>query len=56
MSEAHWTRDDLKKLKELYAKAVKDGVEIFKFQGNDLLVTYAKYLIEHLDSTFKGRR
>ena len=41
----------LPKLKEDYEKN-KDK-EIFKFQGEDILTVYAKYVIEYLESVLK---
>ena len=43
----------LAKLKEQHAEAVKLGSKAFTFEGRILLVSYAKYLIEHLDNKFK---
>ncbi len=47
-------RPKLAKLKVLYDKAVKARQEQFVFEGNDLLVSYAKYLIEYLESRIGG--
>lgn len=43
------TKDNVKKFKKAYNKAVKDGKAVFKFEGQDVLVSYAKYMIEHLN-------
>lgn len=43
-------RQKLSNLKRAYTNALKDKKEVFKFEGNDLLVSFAKYLIEYLDS------
>jgi len=40
-------------VKQLYERAIAAGVEAFKFEGHDVLVTYAKYLIEYLEDRFK---
>lgn len=49
-------RNSLARLKRIYNKALKDGKtknDVIKFEGNDLLIGYAKYLIEYLESRFK---
>jgi hypothetical protein len=38
------------KLKTEYSKAKSDNIEIFVFQGHELLTDYAKYLLEYLES------
>lgn len=43
------TRDALR---VAYNQAVKDGKELFVFQGDEYLVAYAKYLLEFLDNEF----
>lgn len=37
-------------LKSAYAKAVESEVETFIFQGEELHVGFAKYLIEHIEN------
>lgn len=49
MSEIQFTRVKFKALKRAYQKAVDDELEMFQFEGHDLLVSYAKYLIEYLE-------
>ena len=44
---------ELKKLKRLYNKALKNNVETFFFQGKEILVGYAKYLIQYLEGRMK---
>lgn len=39
-------------LKKAYNKAKKDNKKVFEFEGNQLLVDYAKYLIEYLEPKF----
>lgn len=48
------TLDDLVELRCSYSRAVKNGMDTFKFKGHDVLVAYAKYLIEYLESLNKG--
>lgn len=50
-----FTPESLKALKRAYNKAVKDGQDRFTFNGQPLLVSYAKYLIEFLEAAFKER-
>ena len=40
----------LKKLKKAYDKAMKANRDTFLFEGHALFGSYAKYLIEYLDS------
>ena len=54
MSE-YWTPLDLKHLKKEYEKAVAEGKEVFKFEGNDVLVVHVKVLIQILTERFKGK-
>tara|TARA_Y100000310_G_C20388981_1_gene671848 strand:+ start:390 stop:734 length:345 start_codon:yes stop_codon:yes gene_type:complete len=39
---------DLEKLIPLYEKAVEDEQDVFMYEGQEVLTTYAKYLIEFL--------
>lgn len=41
--------EDLPELKKSYQKALKDIKESFDFKGREVLVAYAKYLIEYLE-------
>lgn len=50
MAEMIITKQSLKKLKSEYEKAVKDEKESFIFEGHELLVSYAKYLIEYAET------
>lgn len=45
-------RQDLISLKRSYSVAIKQQRAVFRFKGCDLLVSYAKYLIEFLDERF----
>jgi hypothetical protein len=53
MKKIYFTREKLTELKKAYHKARIKGQTEFKFEGQDVLVAYAKYLIEHLDTKFK---
>lgn len=47
---------DLAAIKGLYKKAVSAGDEQFKYKDTDILVAYAKYLIEYMETIMKGER
>jgi hypothetical protein len=47
---------ELKTLKKDYDKAVEDGEQSFTFKGREVLVSYAKYMIEYLEGEFKKQR
>jgi hypothetical protein len=47
-----FTPEKLKELKAEYKKAVDAGQETFMFEDSELLVSYAKYMIEYLNSQF----
>ena len=53
MNSITFTPNKLLLLKLKYAKAVTDGAESFVFEEHELLVTYAKYLIEYLEGRMK---
>jgi len=40
------------RLKTEYKKSVDNNIEMFIFDGHELLTAYAKYLIEYLESKF----
>lgn len=42
-----------KRLKKTYDKALEEKKESFVFQGHELLVAYAKYLLEYLKSKYE---
>lgn len=48
-----FTQKDLDALKVEYDKAIKENKDQFVFDKHVLLVSYAKYLIEYLESQFK---
>lgn len=41
-----WPKDLVRQFKRTYERALKDGKPVFQFQGQDILVKYAQYLIE----------
>ena len=50
-----WMRELLEKLKKAQVEAVERGQRQFVFEGQDVLVAYAKYLIEYLEGVLKPR-
>jgi hypothetical protein len=48
-----YTQEKFNALKKAYAKALEAKQASFKFEGNELLVPFAKYLIEYLGTRFK---
>ena len=55
MPTVNWTKDKLERFRKAYV-AAKDGGNdaIFKFEGYEFVVGYAKYLIEYLDGRFRN--
>ena len=49
----NFDKPKFEKFKKVYAKAIEDGKTKFVFEGKDILVTYAKYMIEYLDGILK---
>jgi hypothetical protein len=53
MAVISWTRPMLERFKIAYQKAKMatgpDGNGVFKFDGSDFVLGYAKYLIEYLE-------
>lgn len=47
-----FTKEKLERLRRAYRLAERQKVETFTFDGHELLVRYAKYLIEYLDTKF----
>jgi hypothetical protein len=44
---------DFQVLKNLYNKAMEQGEDQFRFKGREILVNYAKYLIQYLEPKFE---
>ena len=55
MKMINFDRQKLKELKTLYNKAVKESKESFTYNGDEYLTSYAKYMIEYLDSQFNNK-
>lgn len=54
MKEINWTLPMLKRFKRAYKLAKMKAEDPFMFDGNEFVISYAKYLIEYLDSKFGG--
>jgi hypothetical protein len=52
MRTIDFDKEKLNELKAAYHKAKRENLEQFDFEGQTLLVSYAKYLIEYLDLQF----
>jgi hypothetical protein len=52
MKNINFTKAKLATLKKKYDKARMEGHEQFQFEGQTILVAYAKYLIEYLEMQF----
>lgn len=52
--EVSFTLEKYKALQVAYDRAVLARVHVFKFEGRDYLVDYAKYLLEYLKGRFEG--
>ena len=53
MKQLSWTKEAFLKFKKAYELALNQKNESFFFEGNEFLVSYAKYLIEYLEPQFK---
>lgn len=49
-----FTQEKFEQLKKAYAVAVKAEQTQFTFEGNVVMVDYAKYLIEYLNNRFRS--
>lgn len=45
----------LSELKKARDKAIEEGKDQFTFKDNELLVSFAKYLIQHLENVYEAR-
>ena len=55
MNYINFDRPKLTRLKTASEQAKKNGEDCFTFDGEKILVSYAKYLIEYLESEFTKR-
>ena len=47
------TVNNINQFKEMYDSAVSEGIDIFIFEGSEVLTSYAKYVIEYFDTVLK---
>lgn len=47
-------RQKLDRLKQRYNEAVKNGEELFVFEGGEYVIGYAKHVIEYLEQRLSG--
>lgn len=52
-NELLMNKEEYFKLKSLYKKAIENNELLIEFQGNKLLVSYTKYLLEHLKNKYE---
>jgi hypothetical protein len=52
---AELTKDNLKSFIEAYDKAIEDDLKYFTFEGEQVLVTYAKYLLQYINENLKTK-
>lgn len=50
----NFTLEKLSNFKKYYNAAIKEHKESFIFEEHEFLVSYAKYLIEYLETIFGG--
>ena len=50
------SKADLERLKTAYRRAVDAGETQFTFDGHELVVSYAKYLIEYVEGQLKRKK
>lgn len=48
-----FTKEKLSELKKQYNVVIENNLEVFIFDGSELLVSYAKYLIQYLETQLK---
>jgi hypothetical protein len=52
----NFTKEKVEELRKLYNHAVENKIELFQFEGNDILTEFAKYMLQYLDSKFKNSK
>ena len=48
--------EDLRKTLNTATKELRGDEEVIKFEGNDLVIKFGKYLLEFLDSVWETRK
>jgi hypothetical protein len=52
---AELTQDNLKSFIIAYDKAVEENLKYFTFEGEQVLVTYANYLLQYINQNLKTK-
>ena len=52
MNQLSFNSESAKKFVAVYNEAVKSKAEIFKYEGHDVVVSYAYYMIQHLCNNY----
>jgi hypothetical protein len=52
---AELTQDNLKSFIELYDKAIEEDLKYFTFEGEQVLITYATYLLQYINENLKTK-
>lgn len=52
---AELTKENLKSFIEAYDKAIEENLKYFMFEGEQVLVTYATYLLEYINQNLKTK-
>ena len=45
------TRENYDEVKKQYGQAISDGKDTFTFEGQEVLTTYAKYVVQYIENT-----
>ena len=54
MNTINFDKQTLKLFKQKYNLAIKNNKKSFFFEGNEVLVSYAKYVIEYVEDKING--
>ena len=55
MASINFDKNKYESLKMEYQKSVDNQVDIFVFEGQEILTAYAKYLLEYLSPIFEKK-
>lgn len=53
VKQVEFNKEQYKALEKRYIEALKNKEEQFVFEGNEYLTSYAKYLLQYLETMFK---
>lgn len=54
--QIEFTAEKFKAFKKAYDKAITDKKDQFEFEGHEVLVSYAKYVIQYLTPKFDKKK